>query len=204
MEEAFKEAENVVLEAIRRGKYEEAARMAFREVFKPLFDLVHQIGEKVDRSTENIDKLTEKVERNTENINKLTKNVNKLLGETGRLRGRDVEFRTGLMLQGWFRRYAPEYEVFMWDGTGADVIVEGRGVLASVKIAIKPKKEDVEQLKRGIGAIMENWGRKPDLLILYSRSGVIPERVARFAAKMGVKIARKSIEVKKMLDEIVR
>ncbi|MGC9104483.1 MAG: hypothetical protein ACP5JF_06810 [Candidatus Methanodesulfokora sp.] len=190
MEEAFKEAENVVLETIRRGKYEEAARIAFREVFKPLFDLVHQIAEKVDR--------------NTENINKLTKNVNKLLGETGRLRGRDVEFRTGLMLQGWFRRYAPEYEVFMWDGTGADVIVEGRGVLASVEIAIKPKKEDVEQLKRGIGAIMENWGRKPDLLILYSRSGVIPERVARFAAKMGVKIARKPIEVKKMLDEIAR
>jgi hypothetical protein len=215
MEEALKKAEDVVLEAIRRGKYEEAGRIVFRDVFKPLLDLIFHIErevdrnteniarltEKVDKNTENIAKLTEKVDKNTENIDKLTENVKKLLGETGRLRGRDVEFRTGLMLQGWFRKNAPDYEVFIWDGTGADILIEGRGILASIDIAIKPKIEDVRQLKNGIGVIEENWGRKPDLLIIYSRSGIIPKRVAGFADRMGVKIVRKPAEIRKILDE---
>jgi hypothetical protein len=215
MEEALKKAEDVVLEAIRRGKYEEAGRIVFRDVFKPLLDLIFHIErevdrnteniarltEKVDKNTENIAKLTEKVDKNTENIDKLTENVKKLLGETGRLRGRDVEFRTGLMFQGWFRKNAPDYEVFIWDGTGADILIEGRGILASIDIAIKPKIEDVRQLKNGIGVIEENWGRKPDLLIIYSRSGIIPKRVAGFADRMGVKIVRKPAEIRKILDE---
>jgi len=215
MEEALKKAEDVVLEAIRRGNFEEAGRIVFRDVFKPLLDLILHIErevdrnteniarltEKVDKNTENIAKLTEKVDKNTENIDKLTENVKKLLGETGRLRGRDVEFRTGLMLQGWFRKNAPDYEVFIWDGTGADILIEGRGILVSIDIAIKPKIEDVRQLKDGIGVIEENWGRKPDLLIIYSRSGIIPKRVAGFADRMGVKIVRKPAEIRKILDE---
>jgi vacuolar-type H+-ATPase subunit I/STV1 len=127
MEEALKKAEDVVLEAIRRGKYEEAGRIVFRDVFKPLLDLISHIEREIDRNTENIAELTEKVEKNTENIDKLTENVKRLLGETGKLRERDVEFRTGLMLQGWFRKNAPDYEVFIWDGAGADVLIEGRG-----------------------------------------------------------------------------
>ncbi|RSN76117.1 hypothetical protein D6D85_05010 [Candidatus Methanodesulfokora washburnensis] len=215
MEEALKKAEDVVLEAIRRGNFEEAGRIVFRDVFKPLLDLIFHIEkevdrnteniarltEKVDKNTENIAKLTEKVDKNTENIDKLTENVKKLLGETGRLRGRDVEFRTGLTLQGWFRKNAPDYEVFIWDGTEADILIEGRGILASIDIAIKPKIEDVRQLKNGIGVIEENWGRKPDLLIIYSRSGIIPKRVADFADRMGIKIVRKPAEIRKILDE---
>jgi len=211
----LKKAEDVVLEAIRRGNFEEAGKIVFRDVFKPLLDLIFHIErevdrntkniarltEKVDKNTENIAKLTEKVDKNTENIDKLTENAKKLLGETGRLRGRDVEFRTGLMLQGWFRKNAPDYEVFIWDGTEADVLIEGRGILASIDIAIKPKIEDVRQLKNGIGVIEENWGRKPDLLIIYSRSGIIPKGVADFADRMGVKIVRKPAEIRKILDE---
>jgi len=228
MEEALKKAEDVVLEAIRRGKYEEAGRIVFRDVFKPLLDLIFHIEreidrntkniaeltekvekntenidkltEKVDRNTENIAKLTEKVDKSTENIDKLTENVKRLLGETGRLRGRDVEFRTGLILQGWFRKNAPDYEVFIWDGAGADILIEGRGILASIDIAM-PKIEDVRQLKDGIGVIEEDWGRKPDLLIIYSRSGIIPKRVADFADRMGVKIVRRPAEIMKILDE---
>ena len=189
--------------------------MVFRDVFKPLLDLIFHIErevdrnteniarltEKVDKNTENIAKLMEKVDKNTENIDKLTENVKKLLGETGRLRGRDVKFRTGLMFQGWFKKNAPDYEVFIWDGTGADILIEGRCILASIDIAIKPKIEDVRQLKNGIGVIEDNWGRKPDLLIIYSRSGIIPKRVADFADMMGVKIVRKPAEIRKILDE---
>jgi hypothetical protein len=123
-----------------------------------------------------------------------------LLGETGRLRGRDIELRTGLMLQEWFRRHAPEYEVFIWDGAGADLLVEGKGVLASIEITIKPKAEDIRQIKSGVGAVMDDWGRKPDLLIVYSRSGVIPKKVAEIAEKMGVKLARRPADIKRMLD----
>jgi hypothetical protein len=69
--------------------------------------------EDVNKNTENIASLTEKADKNTENIANPTENVNKLLKETERLRGRDVELRTVLMLQEWFRRHAPKYEVFM-------------------------------------------------------------------------------------------
>jgi len=127
--------------------------------------------------------LTEKADKNTENIANPTENVNKILKETERLRGRDVELRTVLMLREWFRRHAPEYEVFMWDGTGADLLVEGKGVLASIEITIKPKAEDIREIKSGIGAIMDDWGRKPDLLIVYSRFGIIPKKVAEIAEK---------------------
>jgi predicted house-cleaning noncanonical NTP pyrophosphatase (MazG superfamily) len=193
VEEKLKKVEDIVLDAIRKGEHEKAARIAFEEIFRPLFDLIAKIEE-------NIASLTEKVDKNTENIAKLTENVDKLLGETGRLRGRDVELRTGLMLQEWFRRHAPEYEVFIWDGAGADLLVEGKGVLASIEITIKPKAEDIRQIKSGVGAVMDDWGRKPDLLIVYSRSGVIPKKVAEIAEKMGVKLARRPADIKRMLD----
>jgi len=104
------------------------------------------------------------------------------------------------MLQEWLRRHAPEYEVFMWDGAGADLLVEGKGVLASIEITIKPKAEDIRQIKSGVGAVMDDWGRKPGLLIVYSRSGVIPKKVAEVAEKMGVKLARRPADIKRMLD----
>jgi len=47
---------------------------------------------------------------------------------------------------------------------------------------------------------MDDWGRKPDLLIVYSRSGVIPKRVAKIAEKMGVKLTRRPADIKRMLD----
>jgi len=147
VEEKLKKVEDIVLDAIRKGEHEKATRIAFEEIFRPLFDLIAKIEE-------NIASLTEKVDKNTENIAKLTENVDKLLGETGRLRGRDVELRTGLMLQEWFRRHAPEYEVFIWDGAGADLLVEGKGVLASIEITIKPKAEDIRQVKSGVGAVL--------------------------------------------------
>jgi uncharacterized coiled-coil protein SlyX len=221
VEEKLKRVEDIVLDAIRKGEHEKAARIAFEEIFRPLFDLIAKIEEsiasltekvdknteniaslteKVNRNTENIAKLAEKVDKNTENIARLTENVDKLLGETGRLRGRDVELRTGLMLQEWFRRHAPEYEVFIWDGAGADLLVEGKGVLASIEITIKPKAEDIRQIKTGVGAVMDDWGRKPDLLIVYSRSGIIPKKVAEIAEKMGVKLARRPADIKRMLD----
>lgn len=58
------------------------------------------------------------------------------------------------MLQEWSRKHAPEYEVFIWDGAGADLLVEGKGVLASIEITIKPKAEDIRQVKSGVGAVL--------------------------------------------------
>ena len=180
-ERALTEAEAVVLEAVRKGDYEAAARILFREAFRPLYELVAE---------------------NAKRIAELTESVKKLLGEVARLRGRDVEYRVGLMLKDWFRRHAPDYEVFMWSGAGGDVLIEGRGVLAAIDIAITPKLEDVRQLKDGIGAVKSAWGRKPDILIIYSQSGLIPVEVAEQAHKMGVRVVRGPMEVKKLMDEL--
>ena len=182
-EEALARAEAVVLEAVRKGDYEAAARILFREAFKPLYELVAE---------------------NAKRIAELTEDVRRLLGETARLRGRDVEYRVGLMLKDWFRRHAPDYEVFMWSGAGGDVIIEGRGVLAAVDIAITPKLEDVRRLKDGVGAVKSAWGRKPDILIIYSQSGLIPVEVAEQAHKMGVRIVKGPVEVKKLMDELAK
>ena len=48
-----------MLDAIRKGEHEKVARIAFEEIFRPLFDLIAKIEE-------NIASLTEKVNKNTE------------------------------------------------------------------------------------------------------------------------------------------
>jgi len=140
--------------------------------------------------------LAEKVLENSEKISKLSERVDRLLGDGG-----DVGLKVGLMLKDWFRRHAPEYEVFMWGGAGGDVLIEGRRVLAAVDIAVVPKVEDVRQLKDGVGAVEEGWGKRPDLLIVYSQSGVVREDVARYAGELGVFVVRRPADVKRLMDE---
>jgi len=45
-------------------------------------------------------------------------------------------------------------------------------------------------------------GREPDLLIIWSESGVIPEGVAEYATKRDVRIIGGLRELKKLLDEV--
>ena len=73
--------------------------------------------------------------------------------------------------------------------------------MAAVDITAVPKEEDVWQLKRGIGAVKAAWERTPDVLIIYSHSGVVPEDVAELAAQVGVEIARAPGELKAILDK---
>ena len=80
--------------------------------------------------------------------------------------------------------------------------MEGKGVLAAVEATVRPKVEDVDQLIAGAGIVKLEWGRKPDLLVIYSYSGEVPEEVAEYAADEGVKIARGPRELKKLLDEV--
>ena len=120
----------------------------------------------------------------------------------GELRERLTELIVRAFLRDWFRRHAPEYEVIYWDGMGADILVEGRGVLAAIDIAITPKEEDVEQLKAGASAIAEKWGKRPDLLAVYSQSGVIPPKVVELAEEKGVFVLRSPRRLKELLDEL--
>ena len=79
-------------------------------------------------------------------------------------------------------------------------MIEGCGVLAAVDVVVKPG--DVDQLKKGMGAIKTRWGRKPDLLVIYSQSGVVPKDVARYAAERGVRIVRRPGELRELLDRL--
>ena len=106
-------------------------------------------------------------------------------------------------LTDWFGKHAPGYKVYDWPmRREPDIIIEGRGVLAAMEATVRPKVKDVNQLIAGAGIVKLEWGRKPDLLVIYSYSGEVREDVAEYAVKKGVKIARGPRELKKLLDEI--
>ena len=116
------------------------------------------------------------------------------------LRGLLVERGVADSLEAWFSRRAPEYEVVRWFRTGADVLIEGRGLLAAVEITTVPYLEAVDRVKRGVGAIKEAWGREPDLLVIWSNSGVVPPEVAEYAAERGVEVVKGHRQLRELLD----
>jgi len=214
VEEAFRKAEAMATEALQEGAYRSAVKILFRGAFKPLYDLIARNAEQIARNEEMIAKNNEQldrlvraigelrgvVDRNAEEAARAEREARRLRGETGRLRGVYVEIKVGNALKDWFRVHAPEYHVSMWHGAGCDVVITGRGMMAAVEVAVIPKLEDLRQLKDGIGALKEEWGRKPDLLVVFSQSGVVPEEVAKQAEKLGVKIVRGLRELKRLLD----
>ena len=118
------------------------------------------------------------------------------------IRGWITVERVTIRFEAWFRAKAPEYEVLRWFKAGVDLLIEGKGILAAVKITDVPYREAVDKVKNAIGVIKEAWGREPDVLIVWSESGVVPEEVADYAAKRGVKVVKGELELKKLLDEV--
>jgi len=187
----------------------EAAEVLFEKALAPLFELVRknaeQMAEMDARLSARIEELSTKIEevdaRLGARMEQLSDAVSRLVGETGRLKGWEVEIKVARMLVDWFKRRAPEYDVIWWAGPGADLLIQREGLMAAVDITAVPKEEDVWQLKRGIGAVKAAWERTPDVLIIYSHSGVVPEDVAELAAQVGVEIARAPGELKAILDK---
>lgn len=190
VEAALKRAGDLLNELIRQGDYGGAVSLLFKEAFKPLFRLVADNAKSISDLRASLE--AEREIRAREDA--------RLSGAIGELRGRLAELTVRAFLRDWFRRHAPEYEVIYWDGMGADILIEGRGVLAAIDIAITPKEEDVEQLKVGAGAIAEKWGKRPDLLAVYSQSGVIPPKVVELAEKKGIFVLRSPRRLKELLD----
>ncbi len=188
METDLKQAEEVLTELIREGRLVEAAELIFRRLFRPLLQLVMDNARAIRELREALE-----AERDLRQ---------RLEGRVGRIEGYVAERRAYDTISTWFKRNAPEYDVMPWFATGADVLISGRGVLASVEIAVIPKEEDVRQLKNGVGAIKNEWGRTPDVLIIYSQSGVVPTEVADLAVRLGVRVVRGPRELKSILDEI--
>jgi len=212
LKEALRTAGEAVVKLVEQGQLVEAARVLFEKALAPLFELVRQNAEQIARLSEvdarlgkRIEQLSAKIEevdvRLGEAIERLSESVRRLTGEVGRLKGWKVEIKVARMLADWFKRRAPDYDVIWWAGPGADVLIEGKGILAAVDIAATPKVEDVHQLKQGVGAIRTAWGRRPDPLIIYSHSGVVPDDVAELAKREGVRLARGPRELKAILDE---
>jgi len=191
-EAALKRAEDLLNEMIRQGDYGGAVSLLFKEAFKPLFRLVADNAKSISDLRASLEAEREIRARDDA----------RLSGAIGELRGRLAELAVRAFLRDWFRRHAPEYKVLYWDGMGADVLIEGRGVLAAVDLTITPKEEDIEQLKVGAGAVAEKWGKKPDLLAIYSQSGVIPPEVVELAEKRDVFVLRSPRKLKELLDEL--
>jgi len=212
---ALKEAKETIALMVERGEYGAAIEALAATVDKAFSRLGEALVESVRDLHESVGRLAESMMEQRENVDKLTVNVEELRrslelearmrrSEVGGLRGEVVELRVIRGLADWFEEHAPEYKVRSWPmRRGPDIIVEGRGVLAAVEATVRPKAEDVEQLIPGAGVVKLEWGRKPDLLVIYSYSGEVPGDVAEYAAERGVKIVRGPRELKKLLDEAV-
>jgi len=159
-------------------------------------------GEDMDRLAKNVDKLTADVRKLGEKVARLREAATGD-GEAAReLRDWVTVERVTIRFEAWFRAKAPEYEVLRWSKAGVDLLIEGKGILAAVKITDVPYLEAVDKIKDGAGAVEEAWGREPDVLIVWSESGVVPEEVADYAAKRGVKVVKGEWELKRLLDEV--
>ena len=224
VEQVLARARDVAVELVRQGRLEEATRLtldAVREAMAPLAASVAQLTEDVADLRESVAKLTEDVNylvedsrRLHEEVERLAKSVSELResvadlkemvvkheGGIRELRGLLVERSAADSLEAWFSRRAPEYKVIRCFRTGADVLIEGRGLLAAVEITTVPYLEAVDRVKRGVGAVKEAWGREPDLLVVWSDSGVVPPEVAEYAAERGVEVVKGHRRLRELLD----
>ena len=203
-----------------RGRMEELTANvdALRERTEKLAASIDALRERTEELAINIDALRGRTEELAKAAGELHESVvelrksleeekrklrQRLEGRVGRLEGLLVERDVADRLAAWFERKAPEYEVIRWFRTGADVLIEGRGVFAAVEITVRPGLEDVEQLRVGVGALENAWGKRPNLLVIWSESGLVPEHVVREADRAGIRIAREPRELKALLDEVV-
>ncbi|RLG53498.1 MAG: hypothetical protein DRN99_06610, partial [Thermoproteota archaeon] len=171
-------------------------------ILKPILETLKQLAILQAENSKQIAAIASCQRENAEQIAKISREISSLIGEVRRIDGMVTEFRVGSMIRSWFREQAPEYTVALWESLGADLVISGRGVLAPVDIAVKPKFEDVEQLKRGIGAVMDAYGRRPDLPVIYSASGEMPPDVVEYARRRGVHVVRGMWRLKQLLDRV--
>ena len=161
LEEAVAQAGAVAVEAAKQGRFDVALEAVFgvlREVLAPLVESVKELRENIDRLTRNVDKLTADVGELTKNVDKLAEGIARHEGAIRELRGWRTERDVADRLEAWFMRKAPEYEIIRWFKIGADLLIEGKGILAAVEITTVPYKEAVDKVKGGVGAIKEAWG----------------------------------------------
>ena len=210
---AIREALRPLVESVRR---QGEVRSELMETVGGQGERINEMLKSIEEQRENIDRLTADVRELTKNVSKLTEDVEALRrgleleahmrrSEVEAVRGEVVELRVMRGLADWFEEHAPEYKVHGWPmRRGPDLIVEGKGVLAAVEATVRPKAEDVDQLIAGAGIVKLEWGLKPDLPVIYSYSGEMPEDVATYAAEKGVRVVRGPRELRALLDEVAR
>ena len=174
-------------------------RTRIGELSEEITILAREARERISELSENVSRLTNAIREEAKLREALEKGLESLRAD---VRGFRSEWYAARRMIAWFSRNAPEYDIIEWFKTGADVLVEGRGVFAAVEITTRPHYDDIEQLKVGVGAVKNAWGRKPDLLVVWSESGVVPEDVARYAAERGVRIVRGPRELRELLDRL--
>ena len=171
------------------------------DVEKALAPTLSDLTKRIREQGRSIDKLTADVEA----LRKSLELEVHMRSDVGALEREVVKLRVVNGLASWFKKHGPEYRVYDWPmEKGPDLIIEGKGILTAVEVTVRPKMKDVNRLTAGAGIVKLECGRKPDLLVIYSYSGEVPERAAQYATKRGVKIARGPRELKELLNEAAK
>ena len=199
---------NKRIEKILERAIREIRDSIIKELFKETVQIlketatnINRLTERVDQLTVRLDELTQRVNQLTERVDQLTVQVNRLVGEMGVIKGEISEWKVVDGLKGILRRYG--LEIFASPWRLFDAYIVGDGFLAIVEICVHCRKEDIDQIKRAIGAAIDKLGMRPNALVVFSLERP-DEEVVEYGAKMGVIVENSPIKLAKILGEMVK
>jgi len=228
IERRLEEAEDAIARLIEEGRLVEAARTAFREIFRPLLELsaanvrnidrlseemeqvsrnVNRLSEEASRVLESIDKLSGEVERVSRNVDRLSAELEMEMkirrGSYGELKGAIVEIRLLDSLSDFCSEHGLRLYALVRERHRVDAMVRGRRLLALVQVAARGSRRDVEQLLEGAEIFRTRVRVEPHALVLFTAAEP-PEEVVEFASKHGVMVEGDPWRVAERLAEIDR
>ncbi len=167
--------------------------------------------ERLESLAKRVDALAEAQRRTEERLNKLVKvqvemgkQLNYLMGEFANMRGELIETKVAMDINSYLTRRG--YDVFHHfpELPQVDVIVERNDFLAIIEICKKCDMRDLEQVLKGAEILEKTENRRPDLLIIYSYTGLIDEKTKKESEKHGVIIETSTRRLVKIIDQKYR
>ncbi len=181
------------------------------EKIKELADAQRRTEERLESLAKRVDALAEAQRRTEERLNKLVKvqvemgkQLNYLMGEFANMRGELIETKVAMDINSYLTRRG--YDVFHHfpELPQVDVIVERNDFLAIIEICKKCDMRDLEQVLKGAEILEKTENRRPDLLIIYSYTGLIDEKTKKESEKHGVIIETSTRRLVKIIDQKYR
>ena len=191
LERSLVEVREVVLEMVRHGRLEDAAKLALdglREALVPLAKSVAELTADVCELKSRIEELTDGLRELRESTAELERGVRglcwslkkevelrrKLESDVRRLRGDVTRMKLGDNLAYWCGKHGLDFERLPREPFRVDGVITGKRIVALVEIATTGDEADVEQLLEGARVDERERGERPNALVLYI--GVRPSR----------------------------